>query len=247
VSAVELRVIVLVGALVVVGTLRFVKFRRQLARLEAHIRHLREIVLRELKYTRVEASDPKYAAQLAELGTLDAELAAAQLTVLGDAVGSNDPQPTRWYRDAEGTVYGWCAVLHKMGQPLRVAVMLSRAGDEIFSTRRTVGQVALAQPPFSKRAIVPLTTTMTEVVAHHRKLAALDATTAARFDHMMTLEDATRQFERQRAQIVAWRDTQSPGELLDKDLREILGKHYAVLAPKLARRFDVELPTARVV
>ena len=246
-SSAELRLLVLLGGVAILGVLRFVKFRRQLARLEAHIRNLRDITTRELKFTPIDAADPKYAAQLAELASIDGELAAAQLTTLGDAIGSYDPKPTRWFRDGEGTLFGWCAVLHRMGQPLRVAVMLSCTGDEIFSTRRTVGHVALAQPPFGKRAILPVTMPLSEVVAQHRKLAGLDATTAAKFERAMTLDEATRQFERQRAQVVAWRDKQPPGELLDKDLREILGKHYAVLAPKLAKRFDVELPTARVV
>jgi hypothetical protein len=245
VSGVELRLIILGAGLLVSGIVAFVRFRRRIARLEAKIKELRAIGMRPLKYRRVERDDPQHAGKVAELDAVNGELAAAGVTVLGDGTSDAEKQPVRWFVDADGTTFGWIAILqHPTKGALRVCVLFSRKGDTVYYTRRTVGQVALAQPPFVVRQTLPIFTSLAATLAAHRKLASLPGDG---FERIATLDQAMAELEQLRTRSQAWREAEPPGSLLDRDLREILGKHYDRLAPHLARRFDVELPRARVV
>lgn len=47
--------------------------------------------------------------------------------------------------------------------------------------------------------------------------------------------------------IAAWRDTQTPDAVLEWDLRQLLGPRYDRDAPVLARRLQIELPTAKLL
>ena len=244
-SGVELRLIFIGGFLLISGILAFVRFRKRITRLEAKIKELRALGVRPLKYRKVERDDPQHGAKVVELDAVNGELAAAGVTVLGDGTSDAEKQPVRWFVDGSGTLFGWIAILqHPVKGPLRVCVLFSRKGETIYYTRRTVGQVALAQPPFVARQTLSIFTSLAETLAAHRKLASLPG---EGFEQVKTLEQAMAELELLRTRTQAWREAEPPGSLLDRDLREILGKHYDRLAPHLARRFDVELPKARVV
>lgn len=231
------------GILAVV--LRYGVLRRQLDRLEKNIHKLRGLASTPITFRRVEPGDTAHAERLAALDAAGGELAAAGLEVLGDAIGSRDPQPVRWFVDRERTTFGWFGVLQlPRGRGIaHVAILLSHAGERWISTRRSPGTAGLAVPPFVSRQTLPPTTSLGQALAKHRELAG-DPAKLARVE---TLDEATAAFQEQHAQIRAWRDQQPPAELLENDLRAALGRHYDRLAPMLARRFDIELPRARVV
>ncbi|HEY1554964.1 MAG TPA: hypothetical protein VGF94_09035 [Kofleriaceae bacterium] len=222
-------------AFAVIALVRYARFRRTIDRLEIKIRSLRSLGEGELTYRRVDAG-----ATLDELG---AELQAAGLVVLGDAASTRDPKPSRWFADSAGTAFGWIAVLDARWMHLHVAVVVSRRGDEVFLTRRVPASAALAEPPFLHRAEVPVAMAFAEALAHHRARVG----SAAGLVAVHALDEATRELEQLRARTVAWRQTQDPASLLDRDLRAILGRHYPQLGERLARRLANPLPRARVV
>jgi hypothetical protein len=225
----------IVFAFAVIVLVRYARFRRTIDRLEIKIRNLRSLGEGELSYRRIDAS--------AALDELAPELAAAGLIALGDAVSTRDPKPARWFADAEGTVFGWIAVVDVRWMQLRVAIVMSRRGDDVVLTRRVPASVALAEPPFLLRTEVPAAMPLADAIAHHRaRLGAAGGLVAVH-----ALDEATRELEQLRARTVAWRQTQEPDALLDRDLRAILGRHYATLGPRLARRLANPLPRARVV
>jgi len=222
-------------AIAVIGIVRYARFRRTIDRLEIKIRNLRAIADSELDYRAVEPDH--------ELDVVAGELEPVAFVVLGDAASHRDPKPQRWLRDRDGTTFGFVAVAEARGIGIHVAVLISRRGDELFVTRRIPGSVALADPPFLRRCDVPITASLAEVYAAHRRLAG----DAPGLVAVSALAEATRELEQLRARTIAWRRTQEPGLLLDLDLRAILGRHYAPLGERLARRLANPLPRARVV
>jgi hypothetical protein len=238
--------IVLVGLLIT--WIRYVKFRRALARLEGQVRRLRQMGTRALTYRRIESGDVEHAAKITRLDVLAGELARADLVVLGDAIESQVPQPCRWFADREGTMFGWIAALERPGRRIAPAVLMSCAIEspgnnaDTFWTRRAVG-ATLCAPPFVRRTMVSLATSIADLISAHRKLVG-DTPSLVR---VTTLDEAFAQSERMRARVVAWRERQPVGELLERDLRDILGKHYPRLGPRLAKRLQIDLPKARVV
>ena len=225
--------------------LRYGVLRRQIDRLEKNIQKLRGLAATPITFRPVPPGEAAHAERLAALDAAAGELTAAGLEVLGDAIGSRDPQPVRWFVDRERTTFGWFGVLQmpRGRGTAHVAILLSHAGERWFSTRRSPGTAGLAVPPFVSRQNLPATTTLAQALAKHRELAG-DPAKLARVE---TLEEATAAFQEQHARIRAWREQQPPDELLEQDLRSALGRHYDRLAPLLARRFDIALPRARVV
>ena len=212
------------------------RFRERVNTLETKIRRLRELSSKELEYRELAADDPS----AAPLAAFDAELAAAGVTVLGTMVDVAEPVPSRWFVDRAGTSFGWVARIDHT----HAAVVVSRRGDEVYQTRRSFAAVALAQPPWAHRQTVRTGLTLAELLAHHHELVG-DRPELAQ---VASLADLARELTETRARNQAWRNAQDPAELLDRDLRGILGKHYdGPLGAKLARRLAVELPRARAL
>ena len=229
-------------AVVAVAASGYFRFRRQLDRLEQKIRKLRDIALRDLRYRRVAPDEAAHAAKLAELDGLVHEMTSAGLEVLGDAISQDEKQPTRWFVDRDHVIFGWVGVIPTAARKIRVAVLMSRAGERVVLTR-CAPSVMLAEAPYLKSETLPLTTPLAEAVPRHRTRAGDPAALA----RVATLEDATGELERLRARTIAWRNAEPAADLLDRDLHAILGRHYPKLAPHLARRLGIELPRARVV
>ncbi|HTR49337.1 MAG TPA: hypothetical protein VMJ10_01440 [Kofleriaceae bacterium] len=229
------RALAILFTIAIVGIVRYARFRRTIDRLEVKIRSLRTIAESPLSYRQVEPQR--------ELDALGGELDAVGLVVLGDAASHHDPKPSRWFRDRDGNAFGWIALAETRGIGIHVAVLISRRGDQLFVTRRIPGSVALAEPPFLRRCDVPISASLAETYAAHRRLVG----DAAGLFAVHALDEAMRELEQLRARAIAWRREQEPGLLLDLDLRAILGRHYAQLGEHLARRLANPLPRARVV
>jgi hypothetical protein len=235
--------IALALAIAVIAAARYVQFRRTLDRLEEKIRKLRELAATPVEYHPVTMPGIEHAIAVADLSLVDRELADAGLAVLGDAMSSRDPQPTRWFADADGGAFGWAGVLRLRGHLLRVAMVVSRRGESWWFTRRAPSAVSLSRAPFVHPKLLSMHTSMTELVASHRAFAQGPGELA----RVTSLADAFRELQQMHDDNRAWRDRQPPAELLDHDLRAILGRHYVHLGARLAKRLEPELPVARVV
>jgi hypothetical protein len=102
---------------------------------------------------------------------------------------------------------------------------------------------SVAAPPFTHREDLPTSRTVAGVIAQHRERV----TSAKGLLRVTTLGELQTELQRIRATTIAWRQTQSPGALLDKDLRSLLGARYDKLGARLAKRLAVEIPQARVI
>ncbi len=222
-----------VVALAVVIALRVYRRRRGLARLEARLRALRAAASRPIEHRPPAASDI-VPPQLAELSD---QLRALGVTELGDVVETEGNNRMRWFADAAGTTFGWGGV----SGGLFVAFLMSHAGDRWTLTRFLPRRApALAQPPYIDRA-EHVGGRLAEAFATHRARVP-DGAIAVR-----TLDDGVRELADLRTRTRAWRDAQPPDQLLDSDLRAVLGIHFAHLGPIMARRLGVRLPEARAL
>ncbi len=158
---------------------------------------------------------------------------------LGDMVVQIAERPAtaalRAFVDEAGTT---CAVVGVTRRAPEIATLTfsSYAGDEVFATRRGK-QRSLAEPPTMHRQALDLPPD--QLLARHRTFARLDG--AAR---IATRDELIAQLAKARANAARWRDVQPPDELLDADLRAVLGDLYPKVGKAWARRLRGKLPQA---
>jgi hypothetical protein len=93
----------------------------------------------------------------------------------------------------------------------------------------------LSRPPFVTLQHVPPPTSLQQTLAKHRAKAGLEDASRA-FIPVRTFEQVEHELARMRDKVIAWRRAQPADELLDADLRSLLGPQYAKLAPAVKRR-----------
>ena len=225
------------ATLAVAGWLRL---RERIARLEQQIRKLRELSTRRLTYRRVTDADRG----LDAAGVTAAfDLPAAGLEVLGDLVEESESKLlTRWFVDKPRTTFGWVGLARAGVGSIPVALLASHRADGAVYTRRVPKLPMLKSPPFIRRQDLPPTTDLADALAKHRELAG-----EGDWIKIESLEDVIREMPRIRDKMIAWRDAQPPADLLDQDLRLILGKHYEQLGARLARKLGPQVPPAKVL
>lgn len=224
-------VLILAIALAVMFVLRA---RRQLAVLAAQIRELREHALKPVSYRPV--GSPELADEVAA-ATVEAEKAG--FTMLGDYLEESPVReagmPMRWFVDARGTTFGWMAPFEVRGKREIVLVLMSHELASQTITARAPKASALMRPSFVHAHSVDMATSFTETVAKHREYAKLDDDTRG-FVPVKTFEQLSHELERMRGKVIAWRESQPDDELLDADLRTLLGGQYRRLANAMRRR-----------
>ena len=208
--------------------------RRQLTELAAQIRELREHATKPLTYR------PVGNAELAdELDDITTEAERAGFTMLGDFLEESPVReaamPMRWFVDARGTTFGWMAPFEVKGKREIVIVLMSHELASQTITSRAPKASALSRPPFVQVQHVDLGASFKETVAKHRALAQLDDDTRG-FVPVKTFDQLTHELDRMRSKAIAWRDSQQDDELLDADLRSLLGAQYRRLASAMRRR-----------
>jgi len=232
--------IALFAALALAGWLRM---RNALARLEQKIRRLRELHGRELRYRPLEPGEDALRATLDGLDDHTAQLRAAGLEILGELVEEHESRvATRWFVDAARTTFGWIGMARTRGMAIPIALFASHAEDLAVYTRRVPKIPSVVMPPFIRRQDLPGATPIADALARHRSFAG-----DGPWVRIDSLDDVIREMPRIRRLVIAWREAQPPVELLDADLRAILGKHYERLGAQLARRLAPELPRARAL
>jgi hypothetical protein len=178
---------------------------------------------------------------VALLSAIDADcraLEASGFTALGDIVVQPADKPAtgavRAFVDKAGTTCAIVGVTRKTAEP--ALAFSSYVGDEVFSTRRGSGRM-LAEPATMHRQ--NFAEDVPQLLARHRTFAPLEGSSS-----IASLDKLLFELAKVRASIVRWRDAQAPDELLDADLRCVLGDLYPKVGKAWARRLRGKLPEA---
>ena len=182
------------------------------------------------------AADAPHVERLAVLVSQQAALAEAGFRVLGDLIMERDGKAfmiSRVHVSGEGTTL---ATLSASLLTVRTYVGLgSYDGDSHVSTVR--GEVpSLARPPFVTVTSLPQDASIAKLVAAHQPMPGARVVTS--------LDDVLARLAEVRTRTQAWRAAQPPDELLDADLRALLGKAYENGAKRWAARLRDKLPQA---
>lgn len=219
---------------IAIAVIFVLRARRQLAVLAAQIRELRAHAIEPLRYRPVGA--PELAEELA---TTTREAEKAGFTMLGDYLEESEVResglPMRWFVDARGTTFGWMAPFEVHGHREIVVVLMSHELVSQTITSRAPKASTLTRPPFVHVQHVEMTASFKETLAKHRELAKLDDETRG-FVPVKTFDQLRHELERMRGKVITWRNGQNSDELLDADLRSLLGAQYRRLASAMRRR-----------
>ena len=220
--------------LIGVAAVFILRLRARLASLAEQIRQLRANALEPVSYR------PAPAGALGEsVAKATAEAERLGFTMLGDYLEDSSLDATgramRWFVDPTGTTFGWLAPFAALGQQHIVVVLMSHELAAQTITSRQPPASLLSRPPFVDLTTLPMTSSLTEVVAKHRKRAQLDDEERA-FIPVRAFDQLTAELDRMRDNVIAWRKAQPADELLDADLRSLLGAQYGKLAGAMRRR-----------
>lgn len=220
--------------LVALAVITVLRVRRRLAVLAEQIRQLRAHALEPVAYT-----PSTHHALDAPLATVTREAEALGFTVIGDyaerSATVEGPRPQRWIADASGTTFGYLAPFAVDGAQHIIVVLMSHELDRQTITSRQPPSSSLARPPFVDTQRVPVATSLTETIAKHRKrIAGGDEERA--FIPAKTFAQIEAELDRMRGKVTAWRRSQPVDELLEADLKALLGPQYAKLNGPLRRR-----------
>jgi hypothetical protein len=219
---------------IAIGVIFVLRAKRQLGDLAVQIQQLRQHATKHLTYRAVDSSE------LADdLDATTREAEQAGFTMLGDYVEESPVRdggmPMRWFVDARGTTFGWMAPFDVKGKREIVIVLMSHELASQTITSRAPKASALSRPPFVKVQHVDGASSFAETLAAHRAAAQLDEDTRG-FVPVRTFEQLSHELERMRGKVIAWREGQPRDELLDADLRSLLGAQYRRLGKAMLRR-----------
>jgi hypothetical protein len=210
------------------------RMKQRIASLEAAVRKLRALALSPIQYTRDDGA-------AAALEDLDDSLVASHLTKLGDAREGRQGLAMRWFVDANKTTFGWVGIAPSAVGPVRIGMVMTCNAQRFVMTASSPRPApALSRPPFSDREVLVGPLDLGAVLAAHYKRRPDDP------DRIETLEEAFTAVERVRARTAQWRENQPQAQLLDDDLKAVLGRHYERLGPILRKRLAISVPQARV-
>ena len=212
--------------------------------LEGRIREIREVASSPLDYREPDTGDDA----LVGLMKLRIEPAVQKLanhgfTSLGDLVMDHHGQPLGIMRSYVDGATTCVHVIVTMEQPLpAVPLLQSYARDAHWLTLFGGESLPwLAVPPHSHRQRADAALRFQSILDRHRKFARAEG-----LIRIATRDDLVRVLVADRALTIAWRDAQPPDQLLEADLRELLGTQFERQGPRLMRRLRADLPRARV-
>jgi hypothetical protein len=222
--------IILMVALAAIFVLRT---QRRLALLAVQIRGLRLQASEPYEYEAIDRAELD-----GQLETATREAERAGLVMLGDFRETwldMKEAPKRAFTDAEGTTFGWMTPFFVDGAATCVVVVYSHELDAQAITVRQPPSSSLARPPFVRFQTIAPATSIEMVLAKHRAHAGISDPARA-FIPVKSFQQLTHELERMRDKARAWRKEQSTDELLDNDLRALLGAQYAKLGEAMKRR-----------
>jgi len=208
-------------------------YRRMAPRLVLGIQAMRKLAGQAITYRPRRPGESLPGDAAPRFDAAQRELTAAGFTVLGDLmeVGpEGDAGISRWFSDAGWTICGWFGVVRN--KP--VMMLFSEAeGDTFFLTGRGATSTATAQPPTNHREFLAWDVGLPETVARHN--AQIAQTRLAAIVQPATLDGATALVSRLRDSTARWRQAQPYHELLERDVRAIVGNKWKYLGPTLVR------------
>jgi hypothetical protein len=158
---------------------------------------------------------------------------------LGDVIGQMPSQsPTLAMRIfLKDVVVAGIMLSRTAPQTLRVSLS-SYGAEQQFTTSRGGDGRSLAMPPWLHVKRLESGTSIADLLQEHTAFLPVDLRVLA------TLDDVLANIANQRERIQRWRDTQPPDELLEADLRGLLGAHYAKAGRYWSRKLRGKLPDA---
>lgn len=219
-----------------------VRYRNSVERFQRDMKAYREELLED-RVVRVATAADAELVEMIDVATAErAEIESNGFTRLGDIVEDiPDLRPTaivRVFVDSAGTTIAALSVRVHAPRQFQ-SWLISFHGEEQYATRRL--ERTLAQPPNMHAQTLATDTPYRTMVEKHRELAKFDGALRVR-----SIEDVAAAIGRMRAHLVRWRAAQPPDELLDADLRGVLGERYDSTGKFWARQLREELPGARL-
>lgn len=232
---------IVVGSATIYLWLRYMgaswKRHKQEQRFEKALRDAREGAAGPTPYRLATPADKPVLERLRIAESHESALALVGFRPLGELILERAGKPVIVLRalvSADRRTVASTAVSVKPGNQVLVALS-SYTGEVQVATRR--GHVtSLAVPPFVRIIEQPPATPIRDLVAAHQ--APPDARP------IETLDDVLARMVELRDRTLAWRAAQPPDELLDADLRALLGSHYDQRGKLWAARLRDKLPQA---
>ncbi len=206
-------------------------------RLAESITRLRAIVSRPTNRRPAPADHPVLQRRAPQYEQFARDLASDGGVLLGDLEELNPDGSsagvTRWFHDRTGQVAGWYAVVEHPSAVLPAMYLVTELVPTSFVvTHQSLVNRVVAAPPTILREHLQPGQPVQAVLALHRQRLPEGATTVP----VATLDEAKASVDRLRAHIQEWRKLQDQDQLIDRDLRQVLGAQYDRVGPAVARR-----------
>jgi len=232
---------VVLAVLIAVRDIRITLTNRSVARtLVPHVRAMRKLNQEAVTYRPPHPDEPIPADARPLFQAAQQEMTAAGLTVLGDLMEIHPDgtpfAPTRWFIDDTRAVCGWFGVLRnpETGSVNPVMMLFSEsASGHFFVTGRGTTSTALVQPPTNHSAFGEWDDGLVTTFGRHRALLAGEGMTALRQD--ASLDAGPALVGRLRDSTARWRTAQPQQQLLERDVRALVGDKWEYLGPTVLR------------
>ena len=221
----------------VVAMLTLLHDRKEIAALEDKIREIRVALAAHFPYRLPTKADADLVAMLGNAHVN--ALAQDGFTLLGDLIMEVPSRPPisimRAFVDAYGTTVVYISAYPR--EPGVTYMLLeSYTADAEYITH--VGNPVRASAPFSHQQSVQGPLSIHQIHALHRTFLGGTPIVIA------SLDDLVRALRANHALFVAWRESLSPEDLLEIDLKTVLGAQYAIHGASWKRRLALRLPAA---
>lgn len=233
--------LVVIASGVLGGVFAYMRQRHRANQFEQAVRDIRARVSEDMTFRALDASTPDAATMLDAIHAHEHRLEGCGLTLVGDVAMLQHDRlfaVMRAFVDAAGTSVAY--VISSRARPVYAALLVeSYRADAEYMTMHAA--VPIAAPPFSHRQVLPESLAWDAVLARHRTFASVDDPATIR---VTSMDDLLRTLAQNHELMVRWRAAQTHEELLDADLRAILGPKYDRYGKGWARRLAVRLPKA---
>jgi hypothetical protein len=228
----------IVGLLVLVDVCRRTRRWWKERRVVAGFHRLQQMLSSPGHYRKVTSADRHLVERIPENLS---EQVAQHAALLGDTILhlADRVAAIRLFVDAERTT-----VLYIYAGETRTTVAANSFTNELEFKTSFGGRQLWAVAPFLLSQRLKSTVSIPKLLAAHR--AFVTGATREPLLRIETIDDAIRIWVDMRHREIAWRAEQEPDELLERDLRLLLGRAYVRLGSRLSRKVRARIPKARV-
>jgi hypothetical protein len=221
------------------GLVAFMRDRRQVKALEDKILEIRAALAAAFPYRLPKRDDFELTWLLQQnIGPRAALLLERGMTVLGELVMQVPGHPPmavmRAFTDESGAI-AYLTIYPPQIEPSLLFETYTTDAEYITH----VGNPVRASAPFSHQQTLPITLSIQELLDRHRAFAR-----SGNELPITNIYELLRELERNHAMIMRWRDSLSPEDLLELDLRTLLGEQYELHGARWKRRLAMRMPKA---